>query len=643
MVAEFARRLRWGTIELIVSHFQERLQFGVQRELCELMRLPSLNGVRARALFNAGFTSLPEVATCDVSALEAALLAATPFQSRGQGAGETDHEAEQRKRHLAVWVTGRSGLTTRAAAEILVKEARDVLELEMGVGAKWDSSKKSEKIVRSPEKSTSSGHRISQNPSSRLATESENDIANCIKGDALKKVEVRNNPSSASQKTTNQVLSESENSSKLVFPGLISIKTPEKGVAAPEPVSEDIRIPSPIDHNVSGPKSAESSLNHHISPLASDRMEKRLKTPGKDSTEITSPPNGALATKHHETITSDKNIVTHVVKNVKVCADAEEDLLNVEPEIKNSTVLKTNGSITNVSNFDDIIMESCCDWESFSKENPCDSGVKDLNQSAEISCFGNKLPSDDEGTTKTKEAQNIDLFTAKLDVDPISTVVGETKPINSPPAVVRNRFSTDIFDVSPKPSSTPLAVSKSSATVNSPDLFSQSLTFDTQLQQVFDSEEPGEDAPSSPPKSDDLGYLSDSSPVIIAEISNADTLPRMAETVGESFFINGRVQGSALKRKASPDVIAGSDDSMVEEGTRSKRTKLGKSVLFRSRSRRPVKQARKDVAVVSLEESDEEIAPTPHVERICSFASKRGQTLRKKILSKLMFWSKYLS
>lgn len=67
-------------MELLVSQFQDRLQFGVQRELCNLMRLDGLNGLRARALFDAGICTLADLAVADVCAVENALHTAVPFQ-----------------------------------------------------------------------------------------------------------------------------------------------------------------------------------------------------------------------------------------------------------------------------------------------------------------------------------------------------------------------------------------------------------------------------------------------------------------------------------------------------------------------------------------------------------------------------------
>lgn len=80
MVTAFSRRLGWSSMELLVSQFQDRLQFGVQRELCDLMRLDGLNGLRARALFDAGISTLADLAAADVCVVENALRKAVPFQ-----------------------------------------------------------------------------------------------------------------------------------------------------------------------------------------------------------------------------------------------------------------------------------------------------------------------------------------------------------------------------------------------------------------------------------------------------------------------------------------------------------------------------------------------------------------------------------
>ena len=63
MVTSFCGRLGWHSLELLLGQFQERLHFGIQRELIDLCRLTSLNGQRARVLFNAGIDSIGKVIT----------------------------------------------------------------------------------------------------------------------------------------------------------------------------------------------------------------------------------------------------------------------------------------------------------------------------------------------------------------------------------------------------------------------------------------------------------------------------------------------------------------------------------------------------------------------------------------------------
>lgn len=79
MVTSFCRRLGWSSVELIIDQFQDRLHFGTHRELLDLLKLPSLNGPRARALHNAGITCVSELITADILLVENALLSTIPF------------------------------------------------------------------------------------------------------------------------------------------------------------------------------------------------------------------------------------------------------------------------------------------------------------------------------------------------------------------------------------------------------------------------------------------------------------------------------------------------------------------------------------------------------------------------------------
>ena len=80
MVTVFCNRLGWHNLELLVAQFRERLHFGVQRDLCDLVRLsPLLNAQRARHLHSAGLETVAMVASATPVQVEGILHAATPF------------------------------------------------------------------------------------------------------------------------------------------------------------------------------------------------------------------------------------------------------------------------------------------------------------------------------------------------------------------------------------------------------------------------------------------------------------------------------------------------------------------------------------------------------------------------------------
>jgi hypothetical protein len=96
-----------------VGYFQSRLQFGVQLQLCDLIRLPSMLSHTARLLYDAGLTNVSAVATASPENIEVLLKNACPFKS----AKETE-EAEK---------LGETDVDVHA----LVSEARKILQLEL--------------------------------------------------------------------------------------------------------------------------------------------------------------------------------------------------------------------------------------------------------------------------------------------------------------------------------------------------------------------------------------------------------------------------------------------------------------------------------------------------------------------------------
>ncbi|KOC62928.1 DNA polymerase theta [Habropoda laboriosa] len=131
MVTQFCKQLGWDCMELLVSQFQTRLQFGVCRELLDLLRLPMLNGLRARSLYKQGITSVADLAMANELDVERALYKALPFESEKEYDGEHESEAVKRNKMRTVFVTGKDGLTTHEAAIMLVHEARALVQNEL--------------------------------------------------------------------------------------------------------------------------------------------------------------------------------------------------------------------------------------------------------------------------------------------------------------------------------------------------------------------------------------------------------------------------------------------------------------------------------------------------------------------------------
>ena len=86
MVTAFCHKLGWLNLELLLGQFQDRLQFGVQRELIDLCRLNTLNGQRARILHNAKIESVAMLANSNEADVENIFQNSAPFESKKQGA-----------------------------------------------------------------------------------------------------------------------------------------------------------------------------------------------------------------------------------------------------------------------------------------------------------------------------------------------------------------------------------------------------------------------------------------------------------------------------------------------------------------------------------------------------------------------------
>ncbi|XP_055628365.1 DNA polymerase theta [Toxorhynchites rutilus septentrionalis] len=141
IVTSFCTSLNWNLLAMIVEQFRERLYFGVQQDLLDLMRIPSLNGQRARLLFDGGITGLVELANADPLTVEKILYNCMSFQTEQKRADEDEFTARKRMNLRNLYVTGRAGLTIQEAAKLMVKEARTYIQLDMGVcNPDWNDS-----------------------------------------------------------------------------------------------------------------------------------------------------------------------------------------------------------------------------------------------------------------------------------------------------------------------------------------------------------------------------------------------------------------------------------------------------------------------------------------------------------------------
>ncbi|KAJ3222158.1 hypothetical protein HK099_002624 [Clydaea vesicula] len=81
MVTIFCEKLGWSNLELLLLQFKERLNFGVQKELIELVRIPFVKGTRARILWKAGFHSVASIACAAPEEIFEHLKKHHPFKS----------------------------------------------------------------------------------------------------------------------------------------------------------------------------------------------------------------------------------------------------------------------------------------------------------------------------------------------------------------------------------------------------------------------------------------------------------------------------------------------------------------------------------------------------------------------------------
>lgn len=123
MVTVFCQKLGWTCIELLLDQFQSRLSFGVSRELCNLVRIPLLNAFKARAFYDSGYQSVSALAYASKDDIAKILRDSVPFESKQSVKAKTSASRY-------IWLTGKEGLTEHEAAELIIAEAKRILNAD---------------------------------------------------------------------------------------------------------------------------------------------------------------------------------------------------------------------------------------------------------------------------------------------------------------------------------------------------------------------------------------------------------------------------------------------------------------------------------------------------------------------------------
>eukprot|EP01135_Chromosphaera_perkinsii_P001991 Nk52_evm38s215 gene=Nk52_evmTU38s215 len=81
MVEVFCEKLGWHSLQVLFQQFKDRLHFGVEYELCELMKIEDMSAKCARVCFNEGLKTVSSVAVCSSQKICALVEKSLPFKS----------------------------------------------------------------------------------------------------------------------------------------------------------------------------------------------------------------------------------------------------------------------------------------------------------------------------------------------------------------------------------------------------------------------------------------------------------------------------------------------------------------------------------------------------------------------------------
>ena len=115
-VSVFCQRLGFSALGLLLSDLQVRLFSGVNKELCDLVRVQLITGPLARVLYNSGYTGVVQLSAAQPETILTVLEGVLPFKS------------EQELEGGRSWLAKRHGLTELEAAANIIENAKELLQ-----------------------------------------------------------------------------------------------------------------------------------------------------------------------------------------------------------------------------------------------------------------------------------------------------------------------------------------------------------------------------------------------------------------------------------------------------------------------------------------------------------------------------------
>ncbi|KAL7074401.1 hypothetical protein ACQ4LE_006556, partial [Meloidogyne hapla] len=121
MIVSFCDRLGWVHLKTLLDDFAERLQFGIRRDLTELVRIKGIDAIRARAFHRMGIESLVSLANCPLIRVCTVLRKAVPFKINSGLEGLNSEQGEEEKN---TWLHDEPPTYERIAAKTLIERAK---------------------------------------------------------------------------------------------------------------------------------------------------------------------------------------------------------------------------------------------------------------------------------------------------------------------------------------------------------------------------------------------------------------------------------------------------------------------------------------------------------------------------------------